>query len=521
MTEIEETPGFPKLKKPVRSWSGVLVITVVMRPDKFSCPHNCYYCPNEPGQPRSYVSTEPAVMRANENDFDAVKQFNSRLDCLKNNGHELDKIEIIVLGGTFSAYPKDYQEEFCRDLFYAANTFQQPPIRGRKSIKEEQQINETTRYRIIGISLETRPDHIRKGEIKRLRKYGCTRVQLGIQHTDPEILKLVNRGHTIEQGVEAIKMLKNAGFKVDIHVMPDLPGTTPEKDRIMIEKVIISPDYGPDYMKIYPCLDVNYTEIREWKKDGRWNPYAETDFDKLIDLVVFAKRISKQWIRFNRIQRDFPPETDARLGYASQTIKPNLRQFVKAEAAKRGIVCQCIRCREVKKHRFQKPAYTTQYYRASDGDEYFISANSVDDQTLYGFIRLRLAEEAFIRELHVYGFVTVTGKKANKVQHQGIGKELLRRAEFITRMKGYTVLKIISGVGVREYYRRRGYQFVDDDGQYMVKELDLNDILIVYIKWLFNHMLDRMLSFLKSLKELLEKNQIQFIKIKSLTSSKL
>jgi histone acetyltransferase (RNA polymerase elongator complex component) len=217
-------------------------------------------------------------------------------------------------------------------------------------------------------------------------------------------------------------------------------------------------------------------------------------------LVVFAKRISKQWIRFNRIQRDFPPETSTRLGYASETIRPNLRQFVKAEAEKRGIVCQCIRCREVKKLQLQEAVYTTQYYRASDGDEYFIAANNSNDKTLYGFIRLRLEKVAFIRELHVYGFVTITGKKSNKVQHKGIGKELLRRAELLARIKGYKVVKIISGVGVREYYRNRLYKFIDDDGQYMVKELNLNVILRDYIKWLFNRMLKVIMQHWISLK---------------------
>ena len=257
--------------KPVRSWSGVLVITVVMRPDKFSCPHNCYYCPAEPGQPRSYLSNEPAVARANEVNFDAVSQMYSRLCTLRQNGHKIDKLEIIVLGGTFSAYPRDYQYEFIRDLFFAANTFnvhlnleeniEKAITKTKYNLFDEQRGNENAYHKVIGISLETRPDHINKYEIMRLRNYGCTRVQLGVQHTDNAILDFVNRGHHVEQSVKAIHMLRTNGFKIDIHIMPDLPGSNPEKDKIMIKKILESPDFIPDYLKIYPCLDVDFIEV--------------------------------------------------------------------------------------------------------------------------------------------------------------------------------------------------------------------------------------------------------------------
>ena len=209
--DIEDTI---KQKKPVRSWSGVLVVTVVMKPSKFSCPFDCHYCPNEHGQPRSYLSSEPAIMRANRNDFDPIYQFNNRMDMLGKNGHSLDKIEIIVLGGTFSSYPRHYQEEFIRDLFYAANIYTQKiDKREKKDIQFEKTENEKADKKIIGISLETRPDMITKFELQRFRKLGCTRVQIGVQHTKDSILEYVNRGHTVEQSKKAISLLKNAGFK--------------------------------------------------------------------------------------------------------------------------------------------------------------------------------------------------------------------------------------------------------------------------------------------------------------------
>ena len=247
------------VKLPVRSWSGVLVVTIVLRPDKFSCPYDCKYCPDERksngadyDMPRSYLSSEPAVMRAMEVDFDIAKQFNSRIDTLKKNGHEIDKVEIIVLGGTFSSYPRDYQSEAMRDIFYAANIYNKTEKRDPLSLHTEQAINETNDIKIIGISLETRPDQINKHELRRFRELGCTRIQIGVQHTDDEILKIINRKHDVQCSVNAIKLMKDFGFKVDIHIMPDLPGATPEKDKAMFDEVFLTDKYKPDYVKIYP-----------------------------------------------------------------------------------------------------------------------------------------------------------------------------------------------------------------------------------------------------------------------------
>ena len=294
--------------KSVRSNSGVLVVTLVMKPDNFSCPYDCYMCPDERiengatvDMPRSYLSTEPAEMRAQEVNFDTVLQFRSRMMTLEKNGHKPDKAEIIVLGGTFSTYPRSYQREFVRDVYYAANTYFTYGLdkkkRDKGTIEEEQILNENAGCHIVGFTLETRPDQINKAEIKRFREYGCTRVQLGIQHINNKILDIINRQHYVEHSIKAIKLLKENGFKVDIHIMPDLPGSSPELDKEMMLDIFTTSYFQPDYIKIYPCLDVKYTEIRKWKEDGRWEPYAERnkgkDFPNLYKccLCIFVSRL--------------------------------------------------------------------------------------------------------------------------------------------------------------------------------------------------------------------------------------
>ena len=468
------------MKKAVRSWSGVLVITVVMKPDAFSCRHNCAYCPDETKKnggkydmPRSYLSSEPAVMRAMENEFDTVRQFHARLNQLRTLGHVIDKLEIIVLGGTFSEYPRKYREEFMNDLFYAANVYDTSP-RPKYWLSEEQKLNKSAKYKIIGISIETRPDSICKQELRRLRVYGVTRVQLGIQHTDDTILRNLNRGHDARAGVLAIKQLKANGFKVDVHVMPDLPGSDPAMDAKMLETVITHPDYIPDYMKIYPCLDVEHTEIRRWKETGAWKPYAETDYDKLVDVIVGAKSVVPKYIRLNRIQRDFPEENEKRIGYSSNTIRSNLRQLIQDVCRARGVRCACIRCREIKNRTYTgRPVYSIERYEASDGYEYFISASTNEDNLL-GFVRLRvnarddvvyfkeLRGAGVIREAHVYGFLASTTSRdacsnAN-AQHMGIGKCLVMMACVVARANGLKDVAVISGVGARGYYEKLGFK---------------------------------------------------------------
>ena len=526
--DIEDTV---KQVKAVRSWSGVLVVTVVMKPDKFSCPNDCHMCPSEPGQPRSYLSTEPAVARANRHDFDAVNQFNSRMTTLHTNGHTLDKIEIIVLGGTFSSYPRSYQEEFIRDLFYAANTFNSQNKRLPFCIQEEKHINEGADKKIIGISLETRPDSITQYELRRFRKLGCTRIQIGIQHTDNTILKKINRGHTIEHSIKAIRLIKEAGFKLDIHIMPDLPGATPDGDKTMIKSILTQESFKPDYLKLYPCLDVEFTEIRKWKKEGKWKPYSEENKGQtLLEVCIVAKEYSTEYIRFNRIQRDFPEEKPDVVGYSSLYIRNNFRQMLQNYAKKNGIDCKCIRCREVKNNKVVYPTIHQQEYSASDGKEIYISMDSNDNKLLYGFIRLRLQTNsvfkeltgiALIRELHVYGFLqTTNSNKSSKsqVQHRGFGKMLVRKAEIEAYRNGYSTVAIISGVGVRNYYRTLGYT-LEHETEYMCKNLLIQTILKNYLVILIFYIKIKILIIYDKFKEFFQ-NKIRKCSIQKNSKSK-
>lgn len=381
---IERHVAFERIatKKAVRSNSGVVVVTVVTAPGKFSCPHDCHYCPDEPGQPRSYLSTEPAVARANQNDFDPVRQFYDRAGTLAKQGHTVDKIEIIVLGGTWSGYPKDYQEEFCRDLFYAANTFDEvasklgqrglaaASSRRRRSLAEEQQLNEKAEAKIIGLTLETRPDHISWAEVRRLRRLGCTRVQIGVQHTDDKVLARVNRGHNRQAAVDAVRILKTCGFKVDIHIMPDLPGSDPELDQIMFDDILHGTELQADHWKIYPCEVTPFTKIEQWYKDGLYLPYAENEPQKLTDLLARVKAEVHPWIRLNRVIRDIPE-----VSIIAGNSNTNLRQAVFAELKKMGKSCRCIRCREVRDwpESPEQLQLRIREYRSSGGTEFFIS----------------------------------------------------------------------------------------------------------------------------------------------------
>mmetsp|Transcript_106122 Transcript_106122/g.204256 ORF Transcript_106122/g.204256 Transcript_106122/m.204256 type:complete len:766 (-) Transcript_106122:75-2372(-) len=381
---VERHVSFERVatKKSVRSNSGVVVITVVTAPGRFSCPNDCHYCPDEPGQPRSYLSTEPAVARANQNEFDPVRQFYDRAGTLAKQGHTVDKVEVIVQGGTWSHYPRDYQEEFCRDLFYAANTFDEAKSklgergeaaansRQRRPLLEEQKINESAVAKIIGLTLETRPDHITAPEVQRLRRYGCTRVQIGVQHTDDKVLSYINRGHDRAAAVRAVRLLKTSGFKVDIHLMPDLPSSDAERDWHMFQDVLHGPDLQADHWKIYPCEVTPFTKIEQWYKEGRYMPYTDVDPKSLVDLLARVKAEVHPWIRLNRVIRDIPE-----VSIVAGNSNTNLRQCVFEELKARGQSCRCIRCREVRDwpETAEGLRLRIREYRSSNGTEYFIS----------------------------------------------------------------------------------------------------------------------------------------------------
>ena len=462
--------------------------------------------------PRSYLSNEDVFKRAAEVGFDTVKQVYIRLQALERNGHTIDKLEFRVLGGTFSCYEHSVADAFIRDLYYGANTYYGDRTRERLSIEEEQQMNVTSSVHVVGLGVETRPDEITESEVKRFRGYGVTRVEIGVQHTDDNLLRKVNRGHLTIHSRRAIKLLKDYGFKVEIHIMADLPGATPDGDKDCYRQVLRDdPDLIPDYLKDYPCLDVDFTKIKEWKASGKWVPYAERtpDAAELKDVLVYRQEITPPWVRVNRIQRDFQEAKEGRLGYTSDSVKTNLAQIVKREAEAKGIYCQCIRCCELRDQTFNPNdmEYRIVSFEASGGLEYFISAivpqPTKHRDILLGFIRLRVSSAlhhsilpelkgltAMIRELHVYGSMTPVGQGAKKgAQHMGIGKKLLQIAETKAQYHGCTQIAIISGIGVRGYYQKRGY---DLKGTYMMKEfpcatyhafVTLSIVLIMFATW--------------------------------------
>jgi len=504
----DENPArFPKnhplryavIKNAIRSASGIVNITVVMPPDRFSCKYNCKFCPNEPGMPRSYLSNEDAVQRAASVDFETVRQVHVRFRALEYNGHPLDKIEFRILGGTFSCYSHGSADTFIRDLYYAANIWNSPAEstegqepRAPLSIDKEQEYNTHAQIHVVGLGIETRPDEIDEAEIIRFRHYGVTRVELGVQHTNDDLLRRVNRGHLVLHSKKAIALLKEYGFKIEIHIMTDLPGATPEMDKDCYRQVLQDdPDLIPDYMKDYPCLDVDFTEIKKWKANGKWKPYAEVDGGRALkDVLIYRQQITPKWVRVNRIQRDFRPACDSRIGFTSDTLTSDLANRVLKEAEALGIYCQCIRCCEVRQQAFNADEikYNIYSFIASGAQEYFIAAEVIrpNRNLLLGFIRLRLCkgpltcfealggQTAMIRELHVYGQVNKVGSKDQKgAQHRGIGRRLLEIAEKIAVKAAYEKMAIIAGVGVRDYYRKFGYELSDT---YMVKELDASGI---------------------------------------------
>ena len=476
------------ISKSVRSSSGVLVVTVFTSPyptvsgktQSFSCQWDCHYCPNEPGQPRSYLLNEPGVRRANMNDFDAVKQFTDRVKTLVDTGHQADKVEVLVLGGTWESYPLEYQEDFVRDIYYAANSFSSEE-RDRLTLHEEKCINETSSMRIIGLTLETRPDTINRAMLSRLRYYGCTRIQLGVQHIDDKILKKINRRCYLKDILRALQLLKDACFKIDIHLMPDLPGATPQGDIDMFKEIICNENLQVDQWKIYPCQTTPWTVIEKWYQEGSYKPYG---FEPLVDVLVEAKSIVHPWIRLNRVIRDIP--TEYVLGGACCT---NLRQLIERRLHMRGKKCRCTRHREVKDNAsalktLPEAELVRRDYVGQNALEIFLSFESCDREVLFGFLRLRLSchpqgvafpelkNAAMIRELHVYGRIVRSDQKSSeKVQHIGFGKRLLAKAEEISAEMGFQKIAVISGVGVRSYYKERGYIHQSEMGEFQFKLL--------------------------------------------------
>jgi elongator complex protein 3 len=453
--------------KPVRTISGVATVTVLTKP--FPCPGECIFCPTDARMPKSYLADEPGAIRAEYHQFDPYATTASRLRALDNIGHPTDKVELLILGGTWSYYPPDYQEWYIQRCFDALNGVDST------SLADAQRRNETAARRSVGLVIETRPDYVDADELRRLRRYGVTKVQLGAQSLDNRILDLNRRGHSVEQTRQAVRLLRAAGFKLHLHWMPNLLGATPESDRLDYRRLWSDPGLRPDELKIYPCALVREAELVAWWQRGEFRPYTDAE---LVELLADCKLHTPRYARLSRIIRDIP----AGHVVAGSTIS-NLREVVQRHLAARGLACQCIRCREVRGEkvvgdlRLEIEAYAT-----TGGEERFLSYNTAAGK-LAGFLRLSLpAPEAvaetgldellgaaIIREVHVYGPVVRLGDSAQgEAQHLGLGAGLIAEAERLARAAGYARLAVISAVGTREYYRKQGFELND---LYMAKAI--------------------------------------------------
>jgi ELP3 family radical SAM enzyme/protein acetyltransferase len=468
------------------------------------------------------------MLRALESNFDVKGQFNSRISSYKITGNisesQSSKIEVIFSGGTWESYPKEYREQVIRELYWAANTV--PSERPSKTLEEEITINETAQHRIIGFTLETRPDNVTEESIKDYRRWGVTRIQIGVQHYDDAILRMVNRKCYTKHTIKAIRLLKQAGMKVVVHLMPDLPGSSPEQDKWMFDQAIHNPDLQFDDIKIYPTAVVKTfddkhivkSKILDMYNDGSFTPYSEKNVNDLIDVCLYYKTNINPWVRIQRLVRDIP-STDIAAGYGGCS---NLRQIIHSKMKKNNLKCHCIRCMEIgdKEDDNLKPILVARTYEASDGVECHLSieahkmnffqtimylldmfanfillfftkehyywAGSLDSYIgLFGFLRLRfddnaggnfipeLKDCALIREVHVYGtslgITDGNTKESTGSQHRGFGKLLVSTAETIAKERGWKKMAIIAGVGTREYYKNKcGYHL---EGTYMVKDL--------------------------------------------------
>jgi elongator complex protein 3 len=507
----EQANKLKLITKPTRTISGVAVVAVMSYP--FSCPHGkCLMCPGGPASiygdvPQSYTGKEPATMRALRNKFDPYFQVMNRLEHYIVMGQSPEKIELIIMGGTFPSFNKKYQENFVKycfkamndfsDLFYKRNKFNflkfkkffelpgdvKDPIRAKhihakfrklkqkakQSLKLEQKRNENTNIRCVGLTLETRPDYAKLKQANEMLNLGCTRVELGVQSVYEKALKKIQRGHSVKDTIESIKILKDLGFKINAHYMLGLPGITIKKDLEGLKELFDNPDFKPDMLKLYPCMVVEGTKLYNlWKK----KKFKPLNTKQAAEIISEAKRFIPKYVRIMRVQRDIPTYMTA-----AGVDRTNLRQYINQILKKKKIKCKCIRCREIgRAKKTAKPIIKSLHYFASEGTEFFISAEDKYNN-LYGFCRLRFPESslrkeitensALIRELHVYGPAAEIGRKG-KIQHKGIGKALLQRAEKIAKTYYKDKIIIISGIGVRTYYKKLKYKL---EGPYMVKKL--------------------------------------------------
>ena len=462
--------------KPVRTISGVAVIAVMTSPAP--CPHGvCLPCPGGPDSeyisPQSYMGEEPAAKRGIRHDFDPYLQVAGRLEQLTQIGHPVDKAELIVMGGSFTSRSLCYQEWFVRRCIEAMNDFGVRPDTGKfKYIDDVQAENESAVVRNVGITFETRPDWATRDEVDQMLHLGGTKVEIGVQSTYDFILGRINRGHGVYETELANRVLRDSGFKVGFHMMPGLPGSSLDMDLRMFGRLFEDEKFMPDYLKIYPTLVTPGTGLHElWDSGG----YRALEVEEAVELIANIKALLPPWVRLQRVQRDIPAWQ-----IQAGVTKSNLRQLAGERLAEQGGKCHCIRCREAghKGLKGIKPGHVemiSRSYRSCGGDEHFISFEDTEHDVLVGFIRLRfpgaphrseLEGAALVRELHVYGPLVGVGLKpqAREWQHRGYGEELLAEATEKAGQAGFSKLAVISGIGVRPYYRKLGFK---RDGPYM------------------------------------------------------
>ncbi|HUH97804.1 MAG TPA: tRNA uridine(34) 5-carboxymethylaminomethyl modification radical SAM/GNAT enzyme Elp3 [Anaerolineales bacterium] len=455
--------------KPMRTLSGVTTVTVLTKP--YPCPGKCIFCPTDVRMPKSYLADEPGAMRGLEHDFDPYAQVRSRIQALDSLGHPTDKIELLILGGTWSSYKRDYQEWFVKRCFDAMNDFGRAGTAEQAGKREETPVdldaahalNESAPHRNVGLVIETRPDEVTPDELRWLRHLGVTKVQMGAQSFDDHILEMNKRGHDVECTRRATALLRAAGFKIVLHWMPNLHGATPESDREDFARMWQG--FCPDEIKIYPNQLLANAELYEYWQRGEFHPYST---EQLIDLIADIKPTIPRYCRVNRVIRDIPSTN-----VVEGNRRTSLRQDVHDEMKRRGTRCECIRCREVR----GKPvdpaslALDDLVYHADHAEEHFLSYVTPDDK-LAGFIRLSLPRPdapqtqlpdlegaALIREVHIYGQSLPVGEeKTGAAQHAGLGTNLLQQAERITAENGYPRMAVISAIGTREYYLERGFE---------------------------------------------------------------
>ncbi len=463
--------------RPVRSLSGVVNVSALTKP--YDCPGRCLYCPNEPGIPKSYLSGEPAVERAKKLSFDPYLQIQKRIEVLDMSGHPTDKIEIRLIGGTWSFYDTKYKIWFVKKCFDACNGVKD----GKESyakiktgelwgqLEKAQRKNEKAKHRIVGMSFETRPDYVDKKEVIEMKGLGATKIELGVQSIHEDVLKLNRRDHGVKEIVSATRLLKDAGFKVAYQIMLNLPGSSPKKDIKTFKELFANKDFKPDYLKIYPCALVKEAPLYKSYLKGKYKPY---DAKTLIKTIKSIKKLLPRYVRVERIIRDIPSNLIVEGGAKIS----NLRQVIDEEMKKENIKCQCIRCREIKDSKIKEKTYLfVDKYEASEGKEFFISFEDKKRERLYSLLRLRipsgnniipvLRDAAIIREVHVFGQAASISKRNSPVQHKGLGLQMIKGAESITKKSGIKKIAVISGVGARDYYREKlGYRLKDG---YMIK----------------------------------------------------